>query len=71
MVSRQSKCDSDRPTPDSQGESNMTYELPEDYRPFVSEGFVTVGGKKVPIQILRDTGASQSLILASVVEFSE
>ena len=41
--------------------------------PFVSKGFVCLEGSKerVPIKVLRDTGATQSLILDSVLPFSD
>ena len=40
---------------------------------FVSDGFVSVSGgrDKVPVKILRDTGAKDSFILSSVVKFSQ
>ena len=45
----------------------------DDYKPFLSKGFVKLfgDGNPQPIQILRDTGASQSLILQSVLPFSD
>ena len=46
----------------------------EIYEPFLSEGFVSLSGDTcdpTPIKILRDTGASQSLILADTLPFSE
>lgn len=41
--------------------------------PFVSKGFVCLEGstEKVPINVLRDTGATQSLMLDSVLPFSD
>ena len=42
--------------------------------PFLSDGFVSLNSDSVqstPIKILRDTGASQSLILADTLPFSE
>ena len=47
--------------------------LREEFLPFVSEGFVSLNEScsPVPIRILRDTGASQSLLLASVLPFSD
>ena len=41
--------------------------------PFVSKGFVYLEGSedKVPISLLRDTGATQSLILDSILPFSD
>ena len=46
---------------------------PGDYLPFVSAGFVSLtrDSEKVPVKILRDTGALSSFILASVLPFSE
>ena len=46
----------------------------EIYEPFLSEGFVSLNcdfAQSTPITILRDTGASQSLILADTLPFSE
>ena len=46
----------------------------EIYEPFLSDGFVSLNSDSVqstPIKILRDTGASQSLILADTLPFSE
>lgn len=45
----------------------------ESYRPFVSDGFVTQAGSntKVPVKILRDTGAVNSYVVESVLPFSE
>lgn len=34
----------------------------EAFRPFLSTGTVTSGGETVPVRILRDTGALQTLI---------
>lgn len=43
------------------------------FEAFVSDGFVSLGadGKKVPVKILRDTGATDSFIHASVLPFSD
>ena len=43
-----------------------------DYAPFVTEGFVSLVGasRRVPVKILRDTGASESLICQSILPFS-
>ncbi|XP_055513664.1 uncharacterized protein LOC129710578 [Leucoraja erinacea] len=43
------------------------------YSAFVMHGFVSLedGGSKVPVSILRDTGASQSFILDNVLPFCE
>ena len=46
----------------------------EIYEPFMSEGYISLAGdltKHIPIKNLRDTGASQSIILADVLPFSE
>ena len=46
----------------------------EIYEPFLSDGFVSLNSEfaqSTPITILRDTGASQSLILADTLPFSE
>ena len=46
----------------------------EIYEPFLSEGFVSLTSdtaQSTPIKILRDTGASQSLILADTLPFTE
>jgi len=45
--------------------------VPSEYKPFVSQGTVSLAsGEESPVTILRDTGASQSLILADVLPFS-
>lgn len=42
------------------------------FEAFVSDGFVSLGkDKMVPVKILRDTGATESFIRASVLPFSE
>lgn len=43
-----------------------------DYSPFVTDGFLSLGGtdQKVPVKILRNTGASESYVLESVLPFS-
>jgi len=46
----------------------------EDFKPFISEGFVSLSGDSAnlrPIRILRDTGASQTLLLDGVLPLSE
>ena len=46
----------------------------EIYEPFISEGMVSFmddSTKPIRIKILRDTGSSQSIILADVLPFSE
>ena len=52
-------------------ETNSVMEI---YEPFLSDGFVSLNSdfaQSTPITILRDTGASQSLILADTLPFSE
>ena len=43
------------------------------YNPFISKGFVSLSedGKKIPIDILRDTGATQSLLVDGVLPLSD
>ena len=51
--------------------SDSTMEI---FEPFMLNGFVSLSGDNcppAPIKILRDTGASQSLILADILPFSE
>ena len=51
--------------------SDSTMEI---FEPFMLNGFVSLSGDNcppIPIKILRDTGASQSLILADILPFSE
>lgn len=46
----------------------------EDYKPYMSEGFVSLIGDathRQPITILRDTGASQSILLEGILPLSE
>ena len=46
----------------------------EIYEPFLSDGFVSVNSdfdQSIPIKILRNSGVSQSLILADTLPFSE
>ena len=47
--------------------------VPDVYEPFVSQGTVSLvgSGEENPVTILRDTGASQSLVLDSVLPFSD
>lgn len=47
-------------------------DVERDYVPFITEGFVSLVGssEKVAVKILRDTGASESFILESVLPFS-
>ena len=54
---------------------SMSDTVMEIYEPFLSEGFVSLSCDLLcpptPIKILRDTGASQSLILADTLPFSD
>ncbi|VDI22125.1 Hypothetical predicted protein [Mytilus galloprovincialis] len=45
----------------------------EEYKPFMSDGFISIADDTTlqPIKILRDTGASQSLLLEGVLPLSE
>ncbi|VDI39745.1 Hypothetical predicted protein [Mytilus galloprovincialis] len=45
----------------------------EEYKPFMSDGFVSIVDDTIlqPIKILQDTGASQSLLLEGVLPLSE
>lgn len=47
----------------------------KDYKPFLSHGFVSLVlddfSETHPVKILRDTGAAQTLLLDSVLPFSE
>ena len=57
-----------------QTERPETDSVVEIYEPFLSDGFVSLNSdyaQSTPIKILRDTGASQSLILADTLPFSE
>ena len=47
--------------------------IKEEFKPFVSEGFVSLKGNANlhPIKIMRDTGASQSLLLEGILPLSE
>ena len=58
----------------NQTERPETDSVMEIYEPFLSDGFVSLNSDyahSTPIKILRDTGASQSLILADTLPFSE
>ncbi|KAJ8032404.1 hypothetical protein HOLleu_25921 [Holothuria leucospilota] len=54
---------------------NSNDKIKEEYLPFVSEGFVSLDGNSahppVKIKILRDTGATQSLLLDGVLPLSD
>ena len=54
----------------TQTERSETDSVMEIYEPFVSDGFVSLNSdyaQSTPIKILRDTGASPSLILADTL----
>lgn len=54
------------------GEIHKTICANSVFSPFVSVGFLSLlQGEKVPVKILRDTGASASFILGSVLPFSK
>ena len=58
----------------TQTKRSETYSVIEIYEPFLSDGFVSLNSdyaQSTPIKILRDTRASQSLILADTLPFSE
>ncbi|KAJ8025620.1 hypothetical protein HOLleu_33227 [Holothuria leucospilota] len=54
---------------------NSNDQIKEEYLPFVSEGFISLDGNSahppVKIKILRDTGATQSLLLDGVLPLSD
>ncbi|KAJ8032010.1 hypothetical protein HOLleu_25409 [Holothuria leucospilota] len=54
---------------------NSSDQIKEEYLPFVSEGFISLDGNSahppVKIKILRDTGATQSLLLDGVLPLSD
>ena len=57
-----------------QAKEAETDSVMENYEPFLSDGFVSLNShfaQSAPITILRDTGASQSLILTDTLPFSE
>ena len=53
------------PETEKMKEKEMAFEM---YKKFISEGSVVVDGKECPVVVLRDTGASQSLLLGKVGE---
>lgn len=59
-------------TGESSGERSSTEADGNGYTPFITDGLVSLVGSsvQVPIKILRDTGASESFILESVLPFS-
>lgn len=49
-------------------------EVPDEFKPFTSEGFVSLPGcpaSKQPVKILQDTAASQSILLKGVLPFDQ
>ena len=57
-----------------QAKEAETDSVMEIYEPFLSDGFVSLNShfaQSAPITILRDTGASESLILADTLPFSK
>ena len=57
-----------------QAKTSETDSVMEIYEPFLSDGFVSLNSdyaQSTSIKILRDTGASQSLILADTLLFSK
>ena len=67
----QSYVKEEDPTQTEKSETNSVMEI---YEPFLSNRFVSLNSdyaQSTPIKILRDTGASQSLILADTLPFSE
>ena len=61
------------PRPSEVKKTFMSDDVREEFLPFVSEGFVslTENSSPVPIRILRDTGASQSLLLEGALPFCD
>ncbi|VDH92819.1 Hypothetical predicted protein [Mytilus galloprovincialis] len=59
--------------PASQAFKSSFCDYMEEYKPFMSDGFVSIVDDTTlqPIKILRDTGASQSLLLEGVLPLSE
>ena len=67
----QSSIQDENPLSAKTSETDSVMEI---YEPFLSDGFVSLNSdsaQSTPIKILRDTGASQSLILADTLPFSE
>jgi hypothetical protein len=56
-------------TPDFQGSKSSFVNSMENIKPFLSQGFVSINSSSEvkPVQILRDTGAAQSLLLECVL----
>ncbi|XP_055788765.1 uncharacterized protein LOC129861392 [Salvelinus fontinalis] len=59
-------------THDTWSQGQVKVHIHSGYLPFITEGFVSILGSKelVPVKILRDTGASESFVLESVLPFS-
>ena len=67
----QSSIQDENPISAKTSETDSVMEI---YEPFLSDGFVSLNSdsaQSTPIKILRDTGVSQSLILADTLPFSE
>ena len=67
----QSSIQGENPISAKTSETDSVMEI---YEPFLSDGFVSLNSdsaQSTPIKILRDTGASQTLILADTVPFSK
>ena len=67
----QSSVQDENPILEKTSETDAVMEI---YEPFLSDGSVSLNSdfaQSIPIKILRDTGASQSLILADTLPFSE
>ena len=67
----QSSIQDENPISAKTSETDSVMEI---YEPFLSDGFVSLNSdsaKSTSIKILQDTGASQSLILADTLPFSE
>lgn len=65
--------DSNKSRPSVAKDAIQSDSLMDEFLPFVSEGFVshTEGSTSTPIRILRDTGASQSLLMATCLPSSD
>ena len=53
--------------------TSVTPDVLEEFKPFISEGFISLPGDHTslrPVTILRDTGASQSLLLEGILPLS-
>ena len=71
LTSLRSSIQDGNPVSAKTSEADSVMEI---YEPFLSDGFVSLNSdsaQSTPIKILRDTGASQSLILADTLPFSE